>query len=111
MRKVKKNVRNSNVSSSPSLKRVKVANLRKIFEPGLTDRDALTTTSQLTNRSENKSELNPSKCADQWQVARQNGPRKIAESGMRPNCDWTEAGLVGGVDQPQAATHHQDGDG
>ena len=66
LRKVRKIGSNSKVSSSPSLKHIKVATLRKLLEPGLTDRDVLPTTSPLTNRSGNKSMLNPSKCADQW---------------------------------------------
>ena len=111
LRKVKKNVRNSNVSLSPSLKCVKVANLRKIFEPGLTDRDALPTTSPPKNGSEFKSKLNLSNYADQWQSARHTGLRQVAGSGLRPSCDWKDASLVDRKDQTEDLSHHQDGFG
>ena len=80
MRKVKKNVQNSNVSLSPSLKRLKVA-------------------------------LNLSNYADQWRAARQTGHRQVAGSGLRPSCDWTDAGLVDRKDQSEEPSHHQDGRG
>ena len=56
-REMEKHVRNLNINSSPSLKHAKVTKLRKMFEPGLTDRDALTTTSPPRNKSENKSSI------------------------------------------------------
>ena len=79
--------------------------------PGLTDRDALPTTSLPKNRSEFKSKLNLSNYEDQWQAARQAGLRQVAESGLRPRCDWTDAGLVDRKDQSEEPSHHQDGRG
>jgi hypothetical protein len=87
LRKIRKSVRPTATSSRPSLKQVKVASIRKLFELGVADRDALHTTSLLMDRSVYKSKINPFKCADQWCVARQTGPRQGAESSERQGCD------------------------
>ena len=110
-KKIRKSVRPTATSSSPSLKQVKVASIRKLFELGVADRDVLHTTSPLTDRSVYKSKINPFKCADQWCVARQTGPRQDAESSERQGCDWTDDSLVGEMHQSDGASQHQDGSG
>ena len=51
--------------------------MRKLFELGEADRDALHTTSPLQDRSEIKSKLNPFNCADQWVGQEGLGPGKV----------------------------------
>ena len=84
--KIRKSVRPTATRSSPCPKHVKEASIRKLFELGVADRDALHTTSPLTDRSVFKSKFNPFKCADQWCVATQTGPRQDAESSKRQGC-------------------------
>ena len=60
LRKIRKSVRPTATSSSTSIKKVKVASIRKLFEVGVADRDALHTPSPSQDRSVYKSEINPS---------------------------------------------------
>ena len=82
-----------------------------MFELLVADRDALLTTSPLQDRSDNKSKLNPFKCADQWGGATQTGPRLGGKPSKRQDCDWTEFGHVSEIDQPHGALEHQAGNG
>ena len=97
--------------SSPSLKHVKVTNLRKMFEIGLTDKVMLPTSSPSSTRSDFNSRFNPSNCADQWDGITQTGPRQAEMSGLRNICDWKGIAMVDGMVQLEDCSQDQAGNG
>ena len=86
LRSIRKDARPTRTSLSPSLNKVKVNSIRKLFEQKVTDRDAPLTTSPLLTRYNFNPELNPLKCVDQWNETSQQRPRR----------DWTTAGYLDG---------------
>ena len=97
--------------SSPSLKHVKVTNLRKMFEIGLTDKVMLPTSSPSITRSDTNPRLNPSNCADQWDGVTRTGPRQAEMSGLRNSCDWRGIAMVDGMVQLEDCSQDQAGNG
>ena len=102
---------NLEIYSSPSLKHVKVTNLRKMFEIELTDKVMLPTTSPSSTRSDYVSRFNPSNCADQWYEILRTGPRQAEMSGQRTICDWTGTARVDEMVQSDVSSQDQAGNG